>query len=58
MNFMFWRLLSAFNKSFLPKMYKRNLLKLSTCDKAIVGWKIYVTYKFLDAAQSKGHNVV
>lgn len=58
MNYTFWKMLSAFNKSLLPKIYKRNLLKLSTFDKAIVGWKMFVTYKYLDAAKSKGHNVV
>lgn len=58
MNYMFWKMLSAFNKSLLPKIYKRNLPKLSTFDKAIVVWKIFVTYKYLDAAKSIGHNVV
>ena len=58
MNYTFWKILCAFNKSLLPKIYKRNLLKLSTFDKAIVGWKIFVTYKYLDAAKSKGYNVV
>ena len=58
MNYTFWKMLSAFNKSLLPKIYKRNLLKLSTFDKAIVGWKMFVTYKYFDAVKSKGHNVV
>ncbi len=35
-----------------------DLMKLTAFDKAIVGWKILVTYKFLDAAKSHGHDVV
>ncbi len=48
-----------FNKSLLPKIYRKpDLMKLTAFDKAIVGWKMLVTYKFLDAAKSKGYDVV
>lgn len=59
MNYAFWKTLSSLNKALLPKIYRKpDLMKLTTFDKAIVGWKIYVTYKFLDAAKSHGHDVV
>ena len=59
MSYLIWKLLSAINKVILPKIYKKpDLLKLTTYDKAIVGWKMYVTYRYLDSAKSKGHNVI
>ena len=59
MSYIVWKFLSAINKVILPKIYKKpDLLKLTTFDKAIVGWKMYVTYRYLDAAKSKGHNVI
>ena len=59
MSFIVWKYLSAINKVILPKIYKKpNLLKLTAFDKAIVGWKMYVTYRYLDSAKSKGHNVI
>ncbi|MBI49444.1 MAG: SsrA-binding protein [Crocinitomicaceae bacterium] len=59
MNYTFWKILSLFNKSLLPKIYRKpDLMKLTAFDKAIVGWKMLVTYKFLDAAKSKGYDVV
>ena len=58
MNYAIWKTLSGLNKALLPKIYKRpDLFKLSNFDKAIVGWKIYVTYRFLDAAKSQGRHV-
>lgn len=45
-----YRFLSAFNKALLPKIYRKpNLEQLSAFDKAIVGWKMWVTYRRLDA---------
>ena len=59
MNYTFWKSLSDINKALLPKMYKKpDLMKLTAIDKAIVVWKMFVTYQFLDAAKSKGHDVV
>ena len=59
MNYTFWKSLSDINKALLPKMYKKpDLMKLTAIDKAVVGWKMFVTYQFLDAAKSKGHDVV
>ena len=59
MNYTFWKILSSFNKALLPKIYRKpDLMKLTAFDKAIVGWKMLVTYKFLDAAKSQGHDVV
>jgi len=50
MNVVWWRSLSALNKALLPKMYRKpNLERLSSFDKAIVGWKMWVTYRRLDA---------
>ena len=51
--------MSSINKALLPKIYRKpDLMKLTNFDKAIVGWKMYVTYRFLDAAKSQGHDVV
>ena len=59
MNYAFWKTLSSINKALLPKIYRKpDLRKLTNFDKAIVGWKMYVTYRFLDAAKSQGHDVV
>jgi len=59
MSFYFWRLLSGINSSLLPKIYRKpDLMKLTSLDKAVLGWKMFVTYKYLDSAKSKGHNVV
>ncbi len=34
----------------LPKIYRKpNLERLSALDKAVVGWKMWVTYRRLDA---------
>ena len=59
MNYAFWKILSSINKALLPKIYRKpDLMKLTNFDKAIVGWKMYVTYRFLDTAKSQGHDVV
>lgn len=42
-----FKLLAKFNKSILPKYYKRDLSKLKSWEKAIVGYKYWVTTKSL-----------
>ncbi|MEZ7837254.1 MAG: SsrA-binding protein [Flavobacteriales bacterium] len=57
MKLIFWTVLSRINKRILPKIHRRpDLLKLSLFDKAIVVWKIVVTYNYLDA--SSGRKVI
>ena len=47
---MVYRVLSALNRVLLPRLSKRaDLSKLSPVDKAIVGWRMWVTYRRLDA---------
>jgi hypothetical protein len=47
---MVYRVLSALNRVLLPRLSQRaDLSKLSPVDKAIVGWRIWVTYRRLDA---------
>lgn len=59
MNYMFWKFLSGLNKAVLPKIYKSpDLMKLSALQKAVVGWKMFVTYKYLDAAKEHGKSLV
>ena len=59
MNYFLLTLLSTLNKTVLPKFYKKqNLEKLSHLEKGIVGWKIFVTYKYLDAAKKKGVKII
>ena len=44
-----WNLLSRLNKVLLPTIHKvPDLTRLSKFQKAIVGWKMYVTYRHLD----------
>ena len=43
-----FKLLAKFNKTFLPKFYKRDLNKLAKWEKAIVGYKYWVTANALD----------
>ena len=44
-----WNLLSRLNKVLLPAIHKvPDLTRLSKFQKAIVGWKMYVTYRRLD----------
>ena len=55
MNYTLWKFLSAVNRAILPKIYKKpDLMKLTAFDKAILGWKMLVTYKYLDAAKARG----
>ena len=52
---LFWfRFLSGLNKALLPKIYRKpNLERLSAFDKAVVGWKMWVTYRRLDAESAQ-----
>ena len=46
--------MSSFNKALLPKIYRKpDLMKLTAFDKAIVGWKMLVTYKFLEVTGAR-----
>jgi len=42
-----FKLLGKFNKFILPKYYKRDLNKLKSWEKAIVGYKYWVTINTL-----------
>ena len=49
-----WSLLSRLNKVLLPSIYTTpDLTRLSGFQKAIVGWKMYVTYRHLDALEGR-----
>ena len=43
-----FQLLAKFNKMVLPSYYKRDLAKLKTWEKAIVGYKYWVALGSLD----------
>ena len=54
MRLIWFGFLSRLNKLFLPKMYRRqDLTHLSNMDKAVVGWKLWVTYRLLDAQSAQ-----
>lgn len=54
MRLAWFRFLGALNKALLPKMYRKpNLERLTPLDKAIIGWKIWVTYRLLDAQSAQ-----
>jgi len=47
-----WSLLSRLNKWLLPSIHKApDLTRLNAIQKAVVGWKMYVTYRHLDHLQ-------
>ena len=49
-----WGLLARLNKVLLPSIYTTpDLTRLSGFQKAIVGWKMYVTYRHLDALEGR-----
>ena len=49
-----WGLLARLNKVLLPSIHKSpDLTRLSGFQKAIVGWKMYVTYRHLDALEAR-----
>tara|TARA_Y100000991_G_scaffold208166_1_gene186915 strand:+ start:462 stop:656 length:195 start_codon:yes stop_codon:yes gene_type:complete len=52
-----WSLLARLNKVLLPSIYTTpDLTRLSGFQKAIVGWKMYVTYRHLDALEGRGQS--
>mgnify|MGYP004315482577 FL=1 len=52
-----WSLLARLNKVLLPSIYTSpDLTRLSGFQKAIVGWKMYVTYRHLDALEGLGQS--
>ena len=54
MRLQWFRFLSGMNRAVLPKIYRRgDLTSLSALDKAVVGWKLWVTYRFLDAQSAQ-----
>ena len=54
MKLLWFRFLSGLNKALLPKIYRKpNLERLSAFDKAVVGWKMWVTYRRLDAESAQ-----
>ncbi|PCJ80221.1 MAG: hypothetical protein COA49_09580 [Bacteroidetes bacterium] len=59
MNLICWRLISLVNKLLLPKIYtKADLTRLSSIEKGIVWWKMFTTYRYLDAVKQNGHKIV
>ena len=51
---MIWALLSKLNKWLLPSIHKApDLTRLSGFQKAVVGWKMWVTYKHLDTLKER-----
>ena len=54
-----WSLLARLNKVLLPSIYTTpDLTRLSGFQKAIVGWKMYVTYRHLDALEGRDQSPV
>ena len=44
----FFRVLNKFNKAFLPKLSKKDPLKLTKFEKILLGYKYYVLINSLD----------
>lgn len=54
MKLTWYRFLSRLNKLLLPKIHrKQDLTRLSGFEKAVVGWKLWVTYRILDAESAQ-----
>lgn len=52
MNRIVFSILSQLNKLLLPRLSKRqDLTRLKKWEQAIVGWRMWVTYRHLDAQQ-------
>lgn len=50
----FWGFLARLNKELLPAIHKSpDLTRLNGLQKAVVGWKMYVTYRHLDHLEQK-----
>ncbi len=47
MKLAFFRLLAKINKAVLPSYARKDLTKLSKIDKAIIGWRYWVTKRAL-----------
>ncbi|MDE0871255.1 MAG: SsrA-binding protein [Flavobacteriales bacterium] len=49
-----FRLLSLLNRLLLPRFSRRqDLTRLKKWEQALVGWKMWVTYRLLDAQSSQ-----
>lgn len=54
MRLKWYRLLSQLNKWLLPKIHRKpDLTRLTGVEKAVVGWKMWVTYRRLDAESAQ-----
>ena len=54
MRLAWFRFLSRLNKLLLPKIHRKpDLTRLSGLDKAVVSWKMWVTYRRLDAESAQ-----
>ena len=54
MKLTWFRFLSRLNKLLLPKIHRKpDLTRLSSFEKAVVGWKLWVTYRRLDAESAQ-----
>lgn len=50
MNLILFKLLSRLNRLLLPRFSRRDdLTQLKKWEQALVGWKMWVTYRLLDA---------
>lgn len=50
MQLILFKLLSQLNRLILPRFYRRkDLTQLKKWEQALVGWKMWVTYRLLDA---------
>jgi len=59
MNLICWRVISLVNKALLPKIHKKqDLTRLTPIEKVIVWWKMFTTYRYLDAVKQNGHKIV
>lgn len=54
MNRIVFAILSQLNRLLLPRFSKRqDLTQLKKWEHALVGWKMWVTYRYLDAQQQE-----
>ena len=54
MRLAWFRFLGRLNKAVLPKIHRKpDLTRLSAFEKAVVGWKLWVTYRLLDAENAQ-----
>lgn len=53
MKLLLFKILSRLNKAMLPTYWSRDLSELTRAQQLVIGYKIWVTYNYLDCIEHK-----